>query len=128
MHVHAELPGLKPEDVKVEVTEDALVIRGERKYEHEHHIGKAYRSERHYGEFYREIPLPEGVQAEQARAQFHNGVLEVTVPVPQQTSKRREIPISTEAGGKTRQAAGNRSASIWREDVRAIQPCGRDGI
>jgi HSP20 family protein len=108
LHVHAELPGLKPEDVKVEVTDDALVIRGERKYEHEHHIGKAHHSERRYGEFYREIPLPEGVQADQARAQFRNGMLEVSIPVPQQTSKRREIPISTESGGTP---AGSTSAS-----------------
>jgi HSP20 family protein len=111
LHVHAELPGLKPEDVKVEVTDDALVIRGERKYEHEHHIGKAYRSERRYGEFYREIPLPEGVNGEQARAQFRNGVLEVTIPVPQATSSRREIPISTESGGTGTQSTSAAAAS-----------------
>jgi HSP20 family protein len=93
--VHAELPGLKPEDVKVEVTQDALVIRGERKYEHEQHTGRTHHSERRYGEFYREIALPEGANAEQARAQFRDGVLEVTIPVPQQASKRREIPISS---------------------------------
>lgn len=102
LHVHAELPGLKPEDVKVEVTDDALIIRGERKSEHEHRVGGAYRSERRYGQFYREIPLPEGVKAEQACAQFSNGVLEVTVPVPQQASNRREIPISSgERSGAT---------------------------
>lgn len=112
LHVHAELPGLKPEDVKVEVTNDALIIRGERKSEHEHQIGKAYRSERRYGEFYREIPLPEGVNADQARAQFRNGVLEVSIPVPQQASSRREIPISTgETGGSATAPAASAAAA-----------------
>src|SRR3982751_4642815 len=60
LNVHAELPGLKPEDVKIEVTDDALIIKGERKYEHEENQGGVYRSERRYGQFYREIPLPDG--------------------------------------------------------------------
>ena len=84
LQVHAELPGLKPEDVKVEVTHDALIIEGERKYEHEGHEGGVYRTERHYGKFYREIPLPEGAHAADAKAQFRDGVLEVTLPVPEQ--------------------------------------------
>lgn len=93
LQVHAELPGLKPEDVKVEVTDDALIIEGERKYEHEDKKPGVYRSERHYGKFYREIPLPEGADAEQAKARFREGVLEVTMPVPEQKTKRRSIPI-----------------------------------
>jgi len=96
LQVHAELPGLKPEDVKIEVTDDALVIEGERKSEHEEKSKGVYRSERRYGRFYRSIPLPEGAQADQAKARFQNGVLEVTLPVPERKSNRREIPISTE--------------------------------
>ncbi len=93
LRVHADLPGLKPEDVKIEVTDDALIIQGERKYEHEDKKGGVYRSERRYGQFYREIPLPEGANAEQAKAQFKDGVLEVVLPMPEQKSNRRTIPI-----------------------------------
>ena len=95
LQVQAELPGMKPEDVKVEITDDALVIQGERKEEREENQGGMYRSERRYGRFYREIPLPEGANPEQARAQFNNGVLEVTIPVAEQSSKRRQIPVSS---------------------------------
>lgn len=96
--IHAELPGLKPEDVKVEATDDALVIQGERKDEHEDNKGGVYRSERRYGRFYREIPLPEGTKAEQAKASFRDGVLEVTLPLPEHKSNRREIPVQGGSG------------------------------
>ncbi len=106
MQVHAELPGLKPEDVKVEVTDEALIIRGERKYEHEDKDGDVYRSERRYGQFYREIPLPEGANAEQAKANFKDGVLEVTLPLPEARGRRRSIPIET-GSAKASSAAQN---------------------
>jgi HSP20 family protein len=95
LQVHAELPGLKPEDVRVEVSGDQLVIQGERKSEQEEKNKGLYRSERRYGQFYRAIPLPEGVNTEQAKAQFKNGVLEVSLPVPEQSSNRRQIPIES---------------------------------
>jgi HSP20 family protein len=80
--VHADLPGLTKEDVKVEVTDDTLTIQGERKQEKkEEREGCSY-SECSYGSFYRAIPLPEGADASKATAEFRNGVLEVTVPVP----------------------------------------------
>ena len=107
MQVHAELPGLKPEDVKVEVTDEALIIRGERKYEHEDKEGGVYRSERRYGQFYREIPLPEGANVEQAKANFKGGILEVVLPVPQARSHRRSIPIETGSAAKASSAAQN---------------------
>ncbi len=93
LKVHADLPGLKPEDVQVEVSDDALILRGERKYEHEEKKKGVYRSERRYGQFYRAIPLPQGAKTEEAKAQFKNGVLEVTLPVPEQ--KSRQIPIES---------------------------------
>ncbi len=106
LQVRAELPGLKPEDVKVEVTDGALIIQGERKYEHEENKKGVYCSERRYGQFYREIPLPEGADVERAKAQFNNGVLDIKLPVPEQVSKRREIPIASgsSTAAKTAQA------------------------
>jgi HSP20 family protein len=93
LEVCAELPGLKPEDVKVEVTDNAIVIEGERKQEHEEKQGGRWHSERRYGHFCRTIPLPEGADAEHIRADFKNGELHVTVPVNRPQSKRRQIPI-----------------------------------
>jgi HSP20 family protein len=91
--VRAELPGLKSEDVKVEMTDEGLIIQGERKREHEERGEGFYRSERSYGQFYRLIPLPEEANAEEAKAEFNQGVLEVSVPVPQTQRRRRNIPI-----------------------------------
>jgi HSP20 family molecular chaperone IbpA len=52
-------------------------------------------TERRYGKFYRAILLPEGARADDARAAYDKGVLEITVPVEEQRTKRREIPIQT---------------------------------
>jgi HSP20 family protein len=118
LHIHTDLPGLRPEDVKVEITGEKLTISGERKSEQEHRIGRAYRSERRYGEFYREIALPEGVNADQAKAQFRDGVLEITVPVPERASNRRQIPIQAgESGGAP--AKGPGSAESTRQTTAA---------
>jgi HSP20 family protein len=97
--ITAELPGLKRDEVKVELTEDALVIEGERKREQKEEREGFYRSERSYGHFYRSIPLPEGAKADQAKAELNEGVLKVSIPVPESQKKARQIPI--EGGTKT---------------------------
>jgi HSP20 family protein len=77
-----DLPGMKKEDVKVEVTDGQLAISGERKTEAEEKKENFYRCEREYGSFYRAVPLPEGVKLADVKATFVDGVLEVSVPLP----------------------------------------------
>jgi HSP20 family protein len=77
-----DLPGVKKEDVSVEVTDGHLALSGERKRETEEKKDNFYRSEREYGSFYRAVPLPDGVKLEDVKATFADGVLEVSVPLP----------------------------------------------
>jgi HSP20 family protein len=88
----AELPGQGLENIRVEVTDDAVIIEGERAMGEEEDRGDVYRTECRYGRFYRSIPLPEGANAENATASYDNGVLEVIIPVATQ-SGRRQLPI-----------------------------------
>lgn len=76
-----DLPGLKKEDVKVEVADGYLAISGERKTESEEKKENVYRRERSYGSFYRAVPLPEGVKLDDVKATFADGVLEVSAPI-----------------------------------------------
>jgi HSP20 family protein len=95
--VRADVPGLTKDDVHVEVTDEALTIEGERRSEHEERQGGFFRSERRYGTFRRQIPLPEGVNADQVTASFKDGVLEVSMPAPQQQARGRRIEIQSGA-------------------------------
>ena len=93
--VRADLPGLKKEEVNIELTDDSLTIQGERREEHEEDREGYYRSERSYGSFYRVVPLPEGAITESAKATFNNGVLEVMLQAPpREVSRKRRIEIS----------------------------------
>ena len=94
MLVHADLPGLKKENVKVTITGDLLAIEGERKTETEEKKGGYVHTERNYGRFYRAIALPEGADTEKVTAEFADGVLAITVPVPEKTGPAvKEIPV-----------------------------------
>jgi HSP20 family protein len=91
--VRAELPGLTKDDIKVEVTNEFLTISGERKLEHEEKREGFYRSERNYGSFFRQIPLPENVKTDTATATFLNGILEITMPATKVETPIRKLEI-----------------------------------
>ena len=93
--VRGDLPGMRPEDINVDVSDDAVTLSGERQDEHRDERNGVYRYERNYGSFYRTIPLPEGTITDQAKASFNNGVLEITIPAPpEQVSRGRRLEIS----------------------------------
>ncbi|XP_047339199.1 18.1 kDa class I heat shock protein-like [Impatiens glandulifera] len=92
----ADLPGLKKDEVKVEVEEDrVLQISGERNKEQEEKTDKWHRLERSSGKFQRRFRLPENAKMEQIKATMENGVLKVTVPKePENKPEVKSIDIS----------------------------------
>jgi HSP20 family protein len=93
--VKVDVPGMKKEEMTIEVIENALVVRGERKQEKEEKKEGFFRTERTYGSFYRTLPLPEGVNPELAKATMHDGVLEVRMPMAKVEEKVRKLEITT---------------------------------
>ncbi len=87
--VTAELPGLDSKDFSVEVEADRLILRGEKKAETEKHEKTYYYRESSYGSFHRVVPLPAEVNRDNAKAQYKNGVLTVTLPKTEEAKARR---------------------------------------
>ncbi len=106
--LRADLPGLTKDDVKVEITDNAITIEGERHGEKEEKREGFYRSERSYGKFYRRLPIPEGVEVKDAEATFQNGVLEVKMKASKrEQQKARRLEVTEAAAPKAhRKAAG----------------------
>jgi len=96
--LRADLPGLTESDVNIELNDGSLTISGERKAEHTKQERGFFRVERQFGTFSRTLTLPDGIDGEQIKASFTNGVLEVWVPKPEERKPRR-IPIGAGATG-----------------------------
>lgn len=92
--VRADLPGVRKEDVQIEIDEDALTLSGQRQEERtEGTKEQGYQlMERSYGSFYRRIPLPPGAKPQSCKAEMHDGVLSITLPL-EENAKRRRIQI-----------------------------------
>lgn len=94
--LHCELPGVKKEDVNIELNKGLLTISGEKKEEKKVEKDKYSRIERSYGKFSRSLTVPEDMREDQIKAKFDNGVLEVTFPKPPQlaSTETKRITIS----------------------------------
>jgi HSP20 family protein len=80
LRITAELPGMDRQDVEILLEEDTLVLRGEKKLESKSEENGCYRLERAFGSFQRVIPLPDGVDVDQAEASFDKAVLTIRIP------------------------------------------------
>jgi HSP20 family protein len=87
--LRADLPGLSEDDVDIEVKDGVLTISGERKTEEKKEEEGYYRVERAFGRFSRSLTLPDGIDPEQVKAKFDNGVLEVRIPKPEERKPHR---------------------------------------
>jgi len=97
--VRADIPGIKPEDVKIEVEDDILTVSGEHEERKEEKDKDKHflRRERRYGSFVRSLALPAGVDAKEIKAKTHDGVVEVTIPLPKE-AKKETVTITPTAG------------------------------
>jgi HSP20 family protein len=102
--IKADLPGIDPHDVELTVKDNQLILKGERKAAQEQPNGNRLQREVQYGAFARTFTLPEGVKAEEVQARYHNGVLEITVPLPA-AKLPRKVPVQIE--GEERQASAS---------------------
>lgn len=92
--VKAELPGMKKEDIDVNITDDTISISGEKKKEEKVEKKNYYRLERSHGSFTRSFRMPTKVQTDKAKANFKDGVLEVRIPKTEEAKKKeKKIPI-----------------------------------
>ena len=86
--VKAELPGMEKDNIEVNLSDNRLTIKGEKKKEEEVKKEGYYRSERSYGSFIRTLELPSEVQTDKVKAAFKNGVLEIRLPKTEEAKKK----------------------------------------
>lgn len=102
MRVRMELPGIPPEDIDISVHDRQLVVTGERRTEEKVEEDRWVRRERSYGRFQRALTLPEGTNADQIKASFEHGVLQLDIPEPAARQPRKiEVSSTRPAGEQT---------------------------
>lgn len=93
--VRTDLPGIDPKNVDIKVVGDVLTIKGTREEKSETKKADFFRREIRYGSFERSISLPKGIKAEDLKATYRNGVLELSAPVPKEATPK-EVKIQVE--------------------------------
>jgi HSP20 family protein len=94
----AELAGMKPDDIQIEVEDNVLTIKGERTFSEKVDDERYYRIERRFGSFQRSLALPQGVKADETQAAYEDGILEVRVPkAPAEQPRRIEVKAAARA-------------------------------
>jgi HSP20 family protein len=99
--VKAELAGMKPEEIKINVENNVLTLSGERQLEHEEKREGYHRIERSYGSFTRSFVLPESVDADKVEAEMTEGVLTVRIPKKKEIEPKR-IEVKSKGGESTK--------------------------
>ena len=96
--LRADVPGIKPEEITIEVDDGVLTVSGKHEEATEETDERFVRRERRYGAFTRRLPLPEGVDPKKIKASTKDGVLEVTIPLPKEVVKQEPVKITPTTG------------------------------
>jgi HSP20 family protein len=97
--VRADLPGIDPKDVDIKVVGDILTIKGHREDKRETKNADFFRREIRYGSFESSIVLPEGIKADDLKATYQDGVLQLSTPMPKEAAPK-EVKIQVEGGSE----------------------------
>jgi len=104
--VRTDLPGIDPKDFDIKVVGDVLTVKGSREEKHETEKADFFRRELRYGSFERVITLPAGIKAEDLKATYRDGVLELTASMPQEAApKEVKIQVEGPRGNSEKKAA-----------------------
>jgi len=91
--IHADIPGVAPNDIKVKIENRVLTIQGEKKHERSESEKNFRRIERSSGSFFRQFTLPESADTDKVSAKSNNGVLELIIPKAEKTNSSREVTV-----------------------------------
>jgi len=120
LQITMELPGVRPEDVRLSLESNILTIRGEKRQELDENNERVHRFERVYGVFERTFALPNTVDPDRIEARFENGVLVVRIPKAER-ARPREIPVSTPASGASQIRSGTQTQRSGGQSSQAGQ-------